>query len=132
MQFLVSYSNRGRIVTNIIKHCCNFDLIILCVFTSRVSSTLLKADKTDAGQSSHIQIQAPRKHFAWTSPFEIGQVLILQNLQGFTSRQTLILVSLLSFKNSNPRRNVELNMRLIKCKQLHHFTLYDALINKSE
>ena len=82
MQFLVSYSNRGRIVTNIIKHCCNFDLIILCVFTSRVSSTLLKADKTDAGQSSHIQIQAPKKHFAWTSPFEIGQVLILQNLQG--------------------------------------------------
>jgi len=58
------------------------------------------------------------KHFSWTSPghvaFENGQALIffrqarknpfykLSSYQGFTSKQTLILVSPLSFKNSYP------------------------------
>jgi len=33
---------------------------------------------------------------------------MFNSYQAYTSKQTLILVSPLSFKNSNPRRNVEL------------------------
>ena len=65
-----------------------------------------------------LNARAPRKHFSWTSPgpvaFENGQALIffrqarknpfdkISSYQDFTSKQTLVLVSPLSFKNSNP------------------------------
>jgi len=60
--------------------------------------------------------RAPRKHFSWTSPGpENGQALIffrqvrktttfykMLTYQGFTSKQTLIWVNPLSFKNCDP------------------------------
>ena len=55
-------------------------------------------------------IRVPRKHFSWTSPGPL-------KMDKPCHLRTVI---------CNPRRNVELTMGRIKCKQ------YDALINKSE
>jgi len=65
-----------------------------------------------------VRVYSIASHFSWTSPgpvtYENGQALIfcrqaeknplykISSYQGFTSKQTLILVSSLSFKNSNP------------------------------
>ena len=95
-------------------------------------------------------VRAPRKHLSWTSP---GQWPLkmdkpwffpdkppknvfykISSNQDFTSKQTLILVSLLSFKNCNPIQEEMLSWLCTESNvnNLRHFTLYNALINKSE
>ena len=88
--------------------------------------------------------RAPRKHLhgqtpglwplKWTSVdfFQTRPKKISEN-HDFAGKQTLILVSPLSFKNSDPQSKkkclVDHGPNQIN---LRHFTLYNALINKSE